>query len=108
MTTGKSRLFRMRRRDPARLLQLIDADDVQHRVDLRQVRERIREVAEMPPAPGVEVLRVQAEWARVSQHALAESSRALVLADLGERRDQPEGAGDERLATGGHVPRLIG
>ena len=40
-------------------LMLVDSDDVQHGVDQRQVRECIREVAQVPPAVRIEVLGVQ-------------------------------------------------
>src|SRR4051794_26721654 len=78
-------------------LHLVDPDDMQHGVDKSQVSERVREVAQVAAAPGIEVLGVQAERAGVRQKPLAQRPRAVGLADLGERRDEPERAGDEGL-----------
>src|SRR4051794_3950083 len=79
-------------------LHLVDPDDMQHRVDERQVSERVREVAQVAAAPGIEVLCVQAERAGVRQKPLAQRTGAVGLAYLGERRDEPERAGDKGLA----------
>ena len=75
---------------------LLRVDHVQDGVDQRQVRERLREVAEVPAAARVDLLGVEAERARVREQLLAEVVRARELADLDERRDEPERADRER------------
>src|SRR5215211_9184813 len=71
---------------------------VEQRVDHRQVRERVREVSQVAAGVGVQVLGVQPERAGVGQQALAQLARGVLLANLVERRDQPERAHRERLA----------
>jgi hypothetical protein len=69
---------------------------VHDRVDLGQVRERLREVPEVAPGVRVDLLGVQQQRAGQRQQLLAQRAGACHLADLGERRDQPEGADRER------------
>jgi hypothetical protein len=69
---------------------------VHHRVDQRQVREGLGEVAEVAAGGGVELLGVELERGAERQQALAELPAALALADLQQRVDQPEGADQER------------
>ena len=78
------------------LLQLLGDDDPRRRFDQRQVRERLREVAEVTPGVRVELLREQAQRRRDPQQPLHQVARALELADDRERRDEPERADQER------------
>src|SRR3954447_23569680 len=71
-------------------------DDVHHRVDQREVRERLREVAEHAPGVRVDLLREQLQRAGVGQQLLAQLAGTSRLADLSHRRHQPEGADRER------------
>src|SRR5947207_2761939 len=66
-------------RDPAVLLHLVYPYHVQHGVDEREVRERVREVAQVAAADRVEVLGVEPERARVRQQPLAQRARAIRL-----------------------------
>src|SRR4051794_7715115 len=75
---------------------LVGADDVHDRVDERQVREGLREVAEVPARPGVDLLRVEVQRRRVAEQLLAQVARPLGLADLAQRAHQPERADGER------------
>src|SRR4051794_24093974 len=75
---------------------LVGADDVHHRVDERQVRERLREVAEVAARPGIDLLRVEVQSRGVAEELLAQVARPLGLADLAERADEPERADRER------------
>src|SRR5690349_15258138 len=54
--------------------------------------ERLREVAEVAAALGVDLLGIELQRAREREQLLAERSSALRLADLGERGDEPERA----------------
>src|SRR3954451_9762027 len=78
-------------------------DDVHQRVDQRQVRERVREVAQVAARVRIEVLGVQAERSGVGQEALAQLAGCVLLADLVERGDQPERTDRERLALDGEL-----
>ena len=62
----------------------------------RQVRERLREVAEVPAGRGVELLRVEAERRGDPQQPLHQVAGHLQLADDRKRRHEPEGADQER------------
>src|SRR5579875_1103037 len=75
---------------------LVGPDHVHHGVDEREVGERLREVAEVAPGLGVDLLGVEAERAGVPEQPLAEQPRALQLADLAQRRHEPERADQER------------
>jgi MFS family permease len=75
---------------------LVGADDVHHRVDQRQVGERLGEVAKVAAGFGVDLLGVEAEWAGVAEQPLTQLPRAVHLSDLTQRRDQPERADQER------------
>src|SRR3954464_12092504 len=75
---------------------LVGADDVHDRVDERQVRERLREVAEVPARPRVDLLRVEVQRRRVAEQLLAQVAGHLRLADLAQRRHEPERADGER------------
>src|SRR4051794_33756954 len=70
----------------------LGVDHVHQGVDQRQVRERVWEVTEVAAGVRVEVLRVQAERARVGQQPLAQLAGGVLLADLVERRHEPERA----------------
>ena len=74
---------------------LLVGDHVGDGIDQRQVGERLREVAEVAPAPGVELLGEEVEPARRLQQSFAERPRPRRLADLRQGRDQPEGADQE-------------
>src|ERR1700728_1650518 len=71
-------------------------DDGRDGVDQREVRERLREVAEVASAARIELLSVEVERRGVRQQLLAELAGALFLADLRERRNEPERADQER------------
>src|SRR4051812_25758243 len=58
--------------------------------------ERLREVALMPSAPGVELFCVQRERTGVGEELLAQLTGALDFANRRERRHQPERADRER------------
>src|SRR3954469_19069193 len=60
------------------------------------MRERLREVPEVAPAVWLDLLGIQQQRARVGEELLAECARALYLADLRERGDEPERADRER------------
>ena len=64
---------------------LLVGDHVHHRVDQRQVGERLRVVAEVPAGVGVELLGVQPERRGVREQPLAQRAGALELADLRQR-----------------------
>src|SRR3954471_3553215 len=66
---------------------LVGADDVHDGVDQRQVGERLREVAEVPPGAGVDLLGVEVQRRRVAEQLLAQVTREPVLADLAQRAD---------------------
>src|SRR4051794_14075692 len=74
---------------------LVGVDDVHQRVDEREVREGLREVAEVAARPPVDLLRVEAERAGVAEQLLAQLARANRLADLAQRRHEPERADGE-------------
>ena len=65
-------------------------------LDQREVREGLREVAEVPAGVGVELLGVEAERRGDAQQALHQVAGALLLADDRERGDEPERADEER------------
>ena len=75
---------------------LVGADHVHHGVDQRQVGERLREVAQVPAAARVDLLRVQVQRRRVAEQLLAQVAGQRVLADLAQRADEPERADRER------------
>src|SRR5204863_7313148 len=80
---------------------LLLADHVHDGVDERQVRERLREVAQLPARARVDLLAVEQQRAGVGQDLLADVTGPLVLADLAERRNQPERADGERALLAG-------
>src|SRR6266576_3163558 len=69
---------------------LLGPDDVDEGVDERQVRERLREVAEVPATSGIELFGVEVEGTGQRQQLLAQRPGPLLLADQGQRRHQPE------------------
>ena len=73
------------------------------RVDQRQVRERLREVAEVAARLVVELLGEQAERAGVRQQPLAQRPGSPELADLDQRRDEPERADQEASLLAGEA-----
>src|SRR5256886_14900373 len=74
----------------------LGVDHVHHRVDERQVRESLREVAQVAAAARVDLLRVELERARVRQQLFAQLACAVQLVDLAQRGHQPERADGER------------
>ncbi len=70
-------------------------DHVGDRVDQGQVGEGLREVAEVAAAARLQLLGVEVEPAGGLQQPLAQGPCPLLLADLRERRDEPEGADQE-------------
>src|SRR5689334_18133327 len=74
---------------------LLVGDHVGDGVDQRQVGEGLGEVAQMAAALRLELLGVEVEPAGGGEQALAERPRPRALADLRERRDEPEGADQE-------------
>ncbi len=79
-----------------RALQFLGDDDPGGGLDQREVRERLREVAQVPAGVGVELLGVEPERRRDAQQALHQVARVLQLADDRQRRDEPERADQER------------
>ena len=75
---------------------LIRPDDVHHGVDEREVGERLREVAQVASAVRLDLLGVEQQRAGVREQLLAQRPGPVQLADLGERRDEPERADRER------------
>ena len=75
---------------------LIRPDDVHHGVDEREVGERLREVAQVASAVRLDLLGVEQQRAGVGEQLLAQRPGPVQLADLGERRDEPERADRER------------
>src|SRR6187200_2351084 len=74
---------------PARLQQrlgrgeiMVGADDVHDGVDEGEVREGLREVAQVASGPGVDLLGVEVEARCEPEHLLAQGTGAIVLADL--------------------------
>src|SRR5438445_3971262 len=63
----------------------LGVDEVHHGVDEREVRERLREVAEMTAVGGVDLLAVQAQRAGIRKELLAQPARTAQLADLDKR-----------------------
>src|SRR5947207_14251492 len=81
----------------------VGAHEAQKSVDLRQVRQRVREVPQLPPGVRIDVLCIESEAPAVRQQALGEPSGAIELADRRESRDEPpradrDGLADYRLA----------
>src|SRR3954453_13893492 len=84
-------------------------DDPGSRLDQGEVRERLREVAEVAAGVSVELLRVEPERRGDPEQALHQVAGALLLADDRQRRDQPEGADQEAaLLAREPVVRLAG
>ena len=84
-------------------------DDVHHRVDQRQMGERLREVAQVA-AGAWSISSAYSASGLANDSSFSHSSRARpVLADLDERGDQPEGADRERaLLAAEAVVGLVG
>ena len=78
-------------------------------LDQREVRERLREVPEVPAGVGVELLGVEPERRRDPEQPLHQVAGALLLADDRERGHEPERADEERpLLAGQAVVGLVG
>src|SRR3989442_10397917 len=90
-----SRLYSQRASEPVARTAL-GADHVHDGVDQSQVRERLREVAEVAAAPGVDLFGVELQRARIREQLLAQLPRARDLTDLAKRRHHPERADRER------------
>jgi hypothetical protein len=75
---------------------ILELDHVQHRVDEREVREGLREVAEVLPAVRVDLLAIELQRAGERQQLGTQLARLVDLADLTQGRDQPERADGER------------
>src|SRR5437588_7298082 len=71
-------------------------DDVHHGVDQGQVSEGLREIPQVPSGLRLDLLGVELEWAGVGEKLLAQPSCSPHLADLAQRRHQPERADRER------------
>ncbi len=84
-------------------LALLGVDDVHDRVDQRQVGEGLREVAQVAPGLRIDLLAVQVERAGEGEQPLAQAARPLELADLDQRRYQPEGADGEGALPAGQA-----
>ncbi len=78
---------------------LIRPDDVHHGVDEREVSERLREVAQVASAVRLDLLGVEQQRAGVGEQLLAKRPGPVQLADLGERRNEPERADRERPSS---------
>src|SRR5216117_1586004 len=79
----------------ARLSGLLRVDHVHDGVDEREVRERLRKVAEVASAARVDLFRVELQWTRMRQELLAQVACVVDRTDLDERRDEPERADRE-------------
>jgi hypothetical protein len=75
---------------------LILLDQMHHGVDQRQMRERLREVPEMQTAVRIDLLGIQKQRAGIGKELCAQRAGAAELADLRQRRDQPERADRKR------------
>ena len=77
-------------------------------VDQRQVGERLREVAQVPSGARLDLLGVQMQRAGERQQPLAQVLGPVDLADLDQRRHQPERAdGEGALLAGQPVVGLL-
>ena len=84
-------------------------DDPRGRLDQREVREGLREVAQVAARAGVELLGVEAERRRDAEQPLHQVAGTLPVADDRERRHQPERADQEApLLAGEAVVGLAG
>ena len=73
---------------------------VERRVHEREVRERLREVAEQPLRDGVVLLGEQADVVREADEPLEERARFVVAADQLVAVDEPERAREEHALAG--------
>src|SRR5215208_2970596 len=73
-----------RRPSAAVLVQTLRQDDPGGSLEQREVREGLREVAQMPAGRGVELLRVEPERRGDPQQTLHQVARALELTDHGQ------------------------
>src|ERR671925_428082 len=115
---GGARACRRRRRCRSRsrrtsssrvLLESFLQDDSRGRLDQREVRERLREVAQVPARGGVELLGIEAERRGHAQEALHQVAGPLAVAYDRQRRDEPERADQEAaLLAGQAVVGLVG
>src|SRR5207248_5368500 len=87
---------RIRRRPRQALRRLLSLDNVAHRVDQRQMSERLREVAQVSATARIDLLGIQRQWTRKRQQLFAQLARADMLANLRKRRYEPERTQDER------------
>src|SRR5438874_9516768 len=78
------------RREDTGLDALLGSNHVHDRVDQREVGECLREIAEMAPTSGVDLLGIELERTGVGEQLLAEVACPIYLSDLGEGRDEPE------------------
>ncbi len=76
-TRGRARHRQSDQGDCGRRGLLVGADHVHDGVDQRQVRERLREVAQVPARLRVDLLGVEPERAGVAEQALAQRPRAV-------------------------------
>src|SRR3954468_22859345 len=83
-------------RSSSQLVQALGDDDRRGRLDKREMREGLWEVAEVPAGVGVELLGVQTERRGHAQQPLHQVACALALADERPRAHQPERADEER------------
>src|SRR4051812_16878965 len=96
MSTGWHRLDGMKSAMPdSELREALGDDDPPRCLDQCEVREGLREVAQMAAGAGVELLCVEAERRRGAEQPLHQVARALVLSDDGQRRHEPERADQE-------------
>ena len=77
------------------VLQHLGDDDPRSRLDQRQMRERLREVAQVAAGARVELLRVEPERRCDPQQPLHQVAGPLALADDRQRGHQPERADQE-------------
>src|SRR5438876_242681 len=85
----------MNRGTRLQLRELLGDDDPGRGLDQCEVRERLREVPEMPPGRRVELLRVEAEGRRDAEQPLHQVASPLQLSGDRERGDEPERADEE-------------
>src|SRR5439155_6774841 len=75
------------------------AGEVPRRADHRDVRERLREVADEPPVRDVVLLRQEADVVADGEDALEELASLLVVSLQRQAVREPAGARDERTLT---------
>ena len=77
---------------PISALMLVRLDQVHHRIDQGEMRERLREVAEVVSGVRVDLLSVEMEFAGKRQQLAAQGPGPRHFSDFDQRRNQPKRA----------------